>query len=76
MQSGWHSQYSNWGTGWTTRNSIHEKQIFSLLPKRPDLVWGPRSLLLNGHRSALQGIKQPGREVDIFSPSFAEINNG
>lgn len=52
------------------------RQIFSLLPQRPDLLWGSCSLLLNGHRGALPGIKRPEREVDNLSPSSAEIKNG
>jgi len=53
-----------------------KRQNFSLLPKDPDLLWGPRNLLLNGHRCSLSGVKRPGREVDNLSPSGAEIKNG
>ena len=35
-------------------------------PKRPDLLWGPLSLLFKGHRGSSAGVKRPGREFDHY----------
>jgi hypothetical protein len=51
------------------------QEIFSS-PKRPDRLWGPRSLLLNGYRGSFPGVKRPGSEVDHLPPFSAEIRNG
>ena len=40
---------------------------------RPDLLWGPPTLLYNGYRASLQGVKQPGRGVDHPLPSSAKV---
>jgi len=37
---------------------------------RPDRPWGPPSLLYNGYRVTLSGVKRPGRGVD-HSPHLA-----
>ena len=39
----------------------------------PDLLWGPRSLLYNGHRVSFPGVKRPGRGVDNLPQSSAEV---
>ena len=44
-------------------------RVFSS-PKRPDQVWGPSSLLLNGYRVSLPGVKRPGRDGN-HSPHLA-----
>ena len=44
------------------------------LPKRPDRFWGPPSLLFNGYRGSLLGVKWPGRLVDYSRTSSAEVN--
>jgi hypothetical protein len=54
-------------TGWTTKGWEFESQwgarIF-ITPCRPDLLWGPPSLLPNGYqRLFLPRVKQPGREA-------------
>jgi hypothetical protein len=50
-------------------------QIFSLLPKRRDRVWGPHKLVFNGNRGSIPGVKWPGREVDHTSPLCVEVKN-
>ena len=50
-----------------------EKMLFS--PKGPDRLWGPPSLLLNGHWGSLLGVKRSEREVDHTSPPSAEVKN-
>jgi hypothetical protein len=47
---------------------------FFCSPLRPDRLWDPPSLLLNGYRR-LPGVKRPGREADQSSPSSAEVKN-
>jgi hypothetical protein len=50
-----------------------ESRIFSS-PRRPDPLWGPPSLLSNGHWGALSpGVKRPGPEVDHSSATSAEV---
>jgi hypothetical protein len=46
------SQYSVWlQTGWREFDS-QQRQRFLLYPLSPDQLWGPLSLLLNGHRGS------------------------
>jgi hypothetical protein len=40
---------------------------------RPDLPWGPPSLLYNGYRVSFPGVKRPGPGVDHPPPSSAEV---
>jgi hypothetical protein len=40
---------------------------------RPDQPWGPPSLLYNGYRVSFPGVKRPGRDVGIPSPSSAKV---
>jgi hypothetical protein len=48
-------------------------EFFSLTPC-PDRLWGPLSLLSNGHKGILSlGIKRPGRKADHSPPSSAEV---
>jgi hypothetical protein len=42
---------------------------------RPDRPWRPASLLYNGDRGSLPGVKQPGRGVDHPLSSSAEVMN-
>ena len=44
-------------------------------PKRPDRLWGPPSLLLNGYRVSFPRVKWPLREVNHSPPSSAEVKN-
>jgi hypothetical protein len=44
--------------------------IFFPSPQRPDLRWGPRSLLSNGYHGLTPGVKRPGRKAD-HSPPFS-----
>jgi hypothetical protein len=50
-----------------------EKIFFS--PKRPDRLWSPTSLLLNGYRGSFYTVKRPGREVDYSPPSSTVVKN-
>ena len=47
-----------------------ERRIFH---NRPDRPWGQPSLLYNGHRVSLPGVKRPGRGVNHPPPSSAEV---
>ena len=40
---------------------------------RPDRPWGPPSLLYNGYRVSLLGVKRPGRGIDHPPPSSAKV---
>jgi hypothetical protein len=61
------------GAGWTVRgsNSVKDKG-FSLLQNRPYRLRGPRSLLFNENQGLLPGMKQPGRELNLY-PSNIEV---
>jgi hypothetical protein len=41
---------------------------------RPDLLWGPPSLELNGYGVSFTGVKRPGRGVDHPPPSSIDEN--
>jgi hypothetical protein len=43
--------------------------------KFPDLLWGSHSLLLNGYRGSLWGVKRPQLKVDHSPPSNGEVKN-
>jgi hypothetical protein len=49
---------------------------FSLAPNRPYRLWGPPSLLLNGHPGSFQGLKRLGSDVNPSPPSSAEVKTG
>jgi hypothetical protein len=40
-------------------------------PKRPDRLWVPQ----NGYRGSFPEVKRPGREVNHFLSSSAEVKN-
>ena len=42
----------------------------------PDRIWGPRSLLYNGHRVFPGGKERPGRDADPSPPSNAVVMKG
>ena len=44
-----------------------------ILRIRPDRPLGQPSLLYNGYRVSFQGVKRPGRGVDLRTPSSAEV---
>jgi hypothetical protein len=50
------------------------KRCFSL-PKRPDRLWGPPSLLLISTAVFFRGVRQLGREVDYSTTSGAKVKN-
>jgi hypothetical protein len=49
-------------------------RIFSS-PQRayPRRLWGPPSLLFNGYRGSLPGVKRQGREADHSPPTSVEV---
>jgi hypothetical protein len=55
--------------------SPEEQDIFLSSPKRPDRLWGRLSFPFNGYRNSFQGVKRPGREVNLSPPSSAEVRN-
>ena len=58
-------------TDWTIRGSnSDEGEIFHT---RPDLPWGPPSLLYNGYWVSFPGVKRPGRGVNHQSPASTEV---
>ena len=58
-------------TGWTVRGSNPSgDEIFRT---RPNGSWGPSSLLYNGHRVLLPGVKRPGRGVNHPPPPGAKV---
>jgi hypothetical protein len=48
---------------------------YFFLPKNPYRLWGPPSLLMNGYRRSVTGVKRPRREADHSPPSRAEVKN-
>jgi hypothetical protein len=64
-------------TGWTAGLRIPAGVKISSAAQRPNLLWGPPSLLFNGYRRLFpRGINRPGREADHLPPSCAEVKNG
>jgi hypothetical protein len=49
---------------------------FYLLYTCPERLWGPPSLLFNGHRCSLSGLKRPGRNVNLWRPFNAKVKSG
>ena len=50
-------------------------QRFNSSPKRPDQLWDPSSLLLNGQYSSLPGVKRQAHEINHSPPSNAKVTN-
>jgi hypothetical protein len=50
------------------------QELFSL-QNRSDRLWGRLSLLFNGYMGSFPGVKRPGREADLPSPSSAEVKS-
>ena len=48
---------------------------FSLPWNRPDRLWSPHTLQLNGYRCYLQGVRRPGREANRSPLPSAEVKN-
>ena len=55
-------------------NSGRGKRV-PVLQSRPNRLWGPPSLLFNGYRGPLLGIKRLEREVQYSPLSSADIKN-
>ena len=45
--------------------------VGEIFHNRPDRPWGPPTLLYNGYRVSLPGVKRPGRGVDHPPPHLA-----
>jgi len=70
------SRYTDQATVCTVRDScLQGPRDFSLFKNRPDLLWGPPSLLLNAQRGSFLGVKRPGLEANYSPPSSAEVKN-
>jgi hypothetical protein len=55
---------------------IPDNSRFFSSPQLPDGLWGPPSLLANGHRGEFTEGKRLRSEADDSSPPSAEIKNG
>jgi hypothetical protein len=44
-------------------------KIFLFIPKHQDWLWDQSSLLFNGYRGSIPGVKQPGNKVNNYYPS-------
>ena len=60
-------------TGWAFPGSNSGGEGGEIFGIRPDRPRGPPSLLYNGYRVSLPGVKRPGCGVDHPSPSSAEV---
>jgi hypothetical protein len=50
------------------------ESIIVFSSRRPDRLWGPRSLLFSGYRGDVSpGLKRQGREADHLPPTSAEV---
>jgi hypothetical protein len=54
-------------------NTINPRWGGEIFRSRPDRPWGPLSLLHNGYRVSVPGVKLPGRGVDHPPPSSADV---
>ena len=52
----------------------HHRLKICFFQKRPDLLWGPPSLIFSTHRGSFQCVRRLGLEVDLSSASSAEVN--
>jgi hypothetical protein len=50
-------------------------QIPSILPKRPDRLWGSPKLIFDKYRGSFSGVKRTGRDVDHSLPSSVGVKN-
>jgi len=71
---------TNSATGCYDRDSIpyggSDGILFFSSPPLPDLLWGPPSLVSNGHRRFFPpGVERSFREADHSPPSYCEGNN-
>ena len=65
-----------YGPGLLSRYSDWLQDELSGDPIPSSLALGPRSLLYNGYRLSLPGVKRPGLGVDFTTPSGAEVEEG
>jgi hypothetical protein len=74
-EEGQRSQCSDRTTSWAVRSLFPGRgSKFFSSPNRPDKLWGPPSLLFNGHRISFPGVKPPGRVADHSPPLSTEAN--
>jgi hypothetical protein len=61
---------------WTVQslNPDRGRRFFSS-PKRPNRLWSPPSLPLNGYRDSFPGAKRPRRSVKHSPPTGVEVKN-
>ena len=70
------SRYSDQAMGSTIWGwNLGRDKGFLSSPKFPYRLWGPPSLLFNGYRDSVPGVKQPARDVDSSHPSSTQVKN-
>jgi hypothetical protein len=68
--------YSDQTKGRTVQGSNPGRgKIFFSSPKRPDRLWCPPSILLNGYRGSFPGVRRSEGDADRWPPSAAEVKN-
>ena len=70
----WYWIFCIFGVAIRDFESVHRQQTF-LFSQRPDQLWGPPTLILNGYWGSFLGIKRPGCEINHSLRSSAEVKN-
>jgi hypothetical protein len=69
-------RYGNTLLGCVRSNKTADRKRIRLSPKRPDRLWGPRSLIFKGYHSPFAEVMQPRRDVDPSTPPYSyEVKN-
>lgn len=58
---------------WGSNPGGGQRFVYSQNP--PHLLWGPRTLILDGYRPSFEEVKQPGRVTGISPPYMVEVKN-